>query len=128
MATNNRAFISFPVEDIALRDLLVGQGKSERTPFIFTDMSVKKPWDTMWKTQCLRKIKGCDGVIGLITKNTAKADGQIWELARGYEEGIPTLLIYGYPEDRPKNLPLSIRSHRIFTWSWSNIDAFLNKL
>jgi hypothetical protein len=128
MATKNRVFSSFAIEDVALRDLLVGQSRNAGSPFSFTDMSVKKPWDSMWKTKCQTKIKGCDGVIGIITKNTAQASGQIWELNCAYEEGIPTLLMYGYFGVRPKDLPSSIRSRRILTWSWSNISAFLNNL
>lgn len=128
MATKNRVFISFAIEDVTLRNFLVGQGKNKSTPFSFIDMSVKEPWDSMWKTKCRTKIKGCDGVIGIITKSTVKADGQIWELKCAYEENIPVLLIYGSSNDRPKNLPSPISSHRILTWSWSNIAAFLDKL
>jgi len=42
-------------------------------------MSVKEPWDEKWKTNCRTKIKGRNGVIALISKNTAKADGAKWE-------------------------------------------------
>ena len=37
-------------------------------------MSVKEPWDEKWKTNCRTRIKGRDGVIGLISKNTPKAE------------------------------------------------------
>ena len=128
MALTHRLLISFAVEDIRRRDLLVGQGRNEKTPFSFVDMSVKQPWDSTWKTNCRVKIKGCDGVIGIITKNTSKADGQLWELKCAYEERVPVLLIYGYSDDRPANLPEPVRGRRILTWSWPNIAAFLNSL
>lgn len=128
MAVKNRVFISFAIEDVTLRDFLVGQGRNKNTPFSFVDMSVKQPWDSMWKTKCRTKIKGCDGMIGIITKNTAKADGQIWELKCAYDEKIPVLLIYGSSDDRPGNLPASINDRRIFVWSWDNISTFLNKV
>ena len=70
-----RIFISFAKEDSNLRDLLVGQARNNNSPFEFVDMSVKQAWDSAWKTNCRRKIKGCDGVIALITKNTKNADG-----------------------------------------------------
>lgn len=127
MATKYRIFISFAIEDANLRDLLVGQGKNEKTPFSFIDMSVKEPWDSAWKTNCRTKIKGCDGLIGIITKNTPKADGQIWELKCAYEENVPVLLIYG-SDDRPANLPDPVKDKRILTWSWSNIANFLGKI
>jgi len=127
MAANNRVFISFAIEDANLRTLLVGQGKKENTPFSFVDMSVKEPWDSSWKTKCRTKIKGCDGVIGIITKNTPKADGQLWELKCAYEEGVPVFLMYG-TDDRPANLPDPVKGRLILTWSWPNIATFLNKL
>ena len=128
MATKFRIFISFAIEDAKLRDFLVGQGRNEKTPFSFVDMSVKQPWDNSWKTNCRTKIKGCDGVIGIITKNTPKADGQIWELQCAYDEQIPVMLMYGYSDDRPSNLPAPVAGKRILTWSWPNIASFLSKL
>lgn len=128
MATNNRVFISFAIEDKNLRDLLVGQARNESTPFSFVDMSVKKPWDSSWKTNCRTKIRGCDGVVGIITKNTSNADGQLWELNCAYEEGIPVFLIYGNSDDRPVTFSEPVKGRRIFNWSWSNIESFLDRL
>ncbi|MEI6167100.1 MAG: hypothetical protein WCS52_07885 [bacterium] len=127
MSKNNRVFISFAIEDANLRTLLVGQGKHEDTPFSFVDMSVKDPWDDSWKTRCRTKIKGCDGVIGIITKNTPKATGQLWELNCAYQEGVPVFLMYG-TEDRPATLPEPVKGRRILTWSWANIASFLDNL
>ena len=86
MATNKRIFIAFAVEDKTYRDFLVGQSKLKKSPFDFNDFSVKEPWDAKWKTNCRSRIKGCDGVIALISKNTAKADGQLWEIQCAYEK------------------------------------------
>jgi hypothetical protein len=127
MAADNRILISFAVEDTNLRTLLVGQARNESSPFSFVDMSVKEPWDSNWKTNCRTKIKGCDGVIGIVTKNTVKADGQLWELNCAIEEGVPVLLIYG-TDDRPANLPDPVKGRRILTWTWDNIVAFLDRL
>ncbi len=127
MAKNNRIFISFAIEDANLRTMLVGQGRNEKTPFSFVDMSVKEPWDSAWKTNCRTKIKGCDGVIGIITKNTVKADGQLWELKCAYEENVPVLLIYGN-DDRPANLPDPVKGRLINLWTWPNISKFMDKL
>lgn len=60
MATKNRIFISFALENKTSRDFLVGQAKSAKSPFEFVDMSVKQPWDSAWKTNCRTKIKGCE--------------------------------------------------------------------
>src|SRR5687768_5338330 len=127
MASKYRIMISFAIEDERLRDFLVAQGKNERTPFSFVDMSVKEPWSSEWKTNCRTRIKGCDGVIGIITNNTPKADGQLWELKCAEEEGIPVFLIYGHKDQRP-TLPAQLSGRQIYVWTWDNIAAFLNRL
>lgn len=127
MATKNRVFVSFAIEDANLRTLLVGQGRNENTPFSFVDMSVKEPWDNAWKTNCRTKIKGCDGMIGLITNSTPKAAGQLWELTCAYEESVPVLLVYGNT-DRPAYLPAPVTGRRIVTWTWANVKTFLDSL
>lgn len=47
-----RVFISFAIEDEKFRTFLVAQAKNENSPFEFTDMSVKEPWDSEWKKNC----------------------------------------------------------------------------
>jgi len=39
-------------------------------------VAIKAPWDDSSKTRYRTKVKGCDGMVGIITKNTPKADGQ----------------------------------------------------
>jgi len=126
MANAKRVFISFAIEDLSCRNMLVGQSKNSKTPFEFQDFSVKEPWDAKWKTNCRTKIKGCDGVIALISKNTAKADGQLWEIQCAYEEKIPTMLVW-VNEGRPK-VPALIDGKRINVWTWDNLEAFIDKL
>jgi hypothetical protein len=75
-----RIFTSFAIEDERMRNLFVGQARLERVPYELVDMSVKEPWSDSWKTRCRTKIKGCDGVVVLITKNLKQADGARWEI------------------------------------------------
>jgi hypothetical protein len=123
-------FISFAIEDKILRGFLVGQKKNARTAIEFTDYSVKKPWDSSWKTNCRARIKGCRAMIGIITHNTPKADGQLWELKCAIDEGLPLMLIHGYsdPKKRLSVLPTVISGRRINLWSEDNIVNFLNRL
>lgn len=90
-------------------------------------MSVKEPWDYNWKAQCRTRIRGCKGVIGIITNNTARASGQLWELSCAYEEQKPVFLMYGN-NDRPVNLPHPVAGRFINQWTWQNIARFLNAL
>lgn len=69
-------FVAFAVENRQYRDLLKGQSLNARSPLEYTDMSVKEPWDDSWKTRCRTRIKGCDGVVVLLSSNSLKADGQ----------------------------------------------------
>lgn len=128
MAKKNRIFISFAIEDKTLRDFLVGQARNEKSPFEFVDMSVKKPWDSAWKTNCRTKIKGCDGMLIIVTKNTKNADGQLWEIKCAKEEGIPRRGIWGHSDDKPATLPSELNGVKIVNWTWANIKNWLDTL
>ena len=123
-----RIFISFAKEDSNLRDLLVGQARNNNSPFEFVDMSVKQAWDSAWKTNCRRKIKGCDGVIALITKNTKNADGELWEIKCAKEEGNPCLGIWGNDNHYGVSIPNELSSSQMRDWTWSNISSWLNRI
>lgn len=80
MATKNRIFLSFAIEDAFARDFLVGQARNNQSAFDFVDMSLREPFDDSWKTRCRSRIKGCDGVIALLSRNTSRATGARWEV------------------------------------------------
>ena len=125
---NKRIFISFPEEDDYLRDLLIGQARNTNSPFDFTDMSVHKPWDSEWKTKCRTKIKGCDGLIAIITSNTFYANGQIWEIECAEDECVPILCIKTseyVPSDRTR---VRISNRRVYNWDWNTIKDFIDRL
>lgn len=128
MAANNRIFIAFAIEDKWARDYLVGQANNENSPFEFVDMSVKEPWDDNWKSRCRTRIKGCDGVIAMVSKNSANADGQRWEIWCSRDESKPIRGIYTTTEDRPQTLPKELDGVRVVGWTWSNIKSFLDAL
>lgn len=123
-----RIFISFAIEDARLRDLLKGQSKNENSPFEFIDMSVKKAWDLQWKTNCRTRIKGCDGVISIITKNTKNASGQIWEMKCAKEEKIPIIAIYGNEFHHGITIPVECGNIKLLDWKWDNISKWISNL
>lgn len=127
MATKNRIFISFAIEDASSRTLLVGQAKNEHSPFEFVDMSVKEPWDEKWKNQCRSRIKGCDGVIALLSTNTANAAGQLWEMKTANEEGVPLIGLYIDKNKKP-SIPEALKGKEIIEWTWPSIAAFIDSL
>ena len=125
----NRVFISFAFEDKFARDNLVYRAKQEHTPFEFIDMSVKGPWSLSWKTNCLTKIRGCDGVIAFISRNTPKSEGACWEIKCAIEEGIP---IKGFwvnrDEDDPFCKPVELDNRPVVDLTWDNIKNFIDSL
>ncbi|WP_300074212.1 hypothetical protein [uncultured Ruegeria sp.] len=123
-----RVFIAFAKEDEWARDYLRGQARNEKSPFEFVDMSVKNPYDERWKTQCRTRIRGCDGAIALVSKNTRSADGQLWEIKCCKQESIPLLGIFSTSDDRPSSLPSALTGVRVVGWSWSNIKNFIDAL
>ena len=123
---SKRIFISFAIEDENLRNMLVGQARNNNSPFEFVDMSVKQPWDHAWKTQCRTKIKGCDGVIAIVTNNSKNADGQIWEINCAREESIPVRGVWGHSDQTP--IIKSMDGIRTVYWTWDNIKNWLATL
>jgi hypothetical protein len=128
MASTNKVFISFALRDIKLRDQLLEQLNKEQTGLTFVDMPVKQSWEPAWKEECREKVTDCDGVIGLVTKNIVRADGQLWELRCAYEGKMPVLLIHGDSEKLPVKLPDPVGEREIDAWTPSTISAFLKRL
>lgn len=122
-----RIFTSFAIEDERLRDLFIGQARNEKVPYELVDMSVKEPWSSSWKTKCRTKIKGCDGVIVLITKNLKKADGALWEIKCAKEEKIPLLGVY-IGDANTDDAPIELYFVKKVNWTWDNIANFVNGL
>jgi hypothetical protein len=127
MARNNRVFIAFAMEDRHFRDFLVGQARNERTPFEFVDMSVKEPWDSGWKDKVRSRIRGCDGVIALVSLNTPRAAGARYEMQCALEEGVPMIGLNVKAGQLPVNVP-ELSHTRVIDWTWPGVAAFLNRL
>lgn len=123
-----RIFISFAMEDEGLRNLLRGHSRNPNSNIEFVDMSIKKPWDSMWKTNCRTRIKGCDGMISIITKNSKNASGQIWEMNCAKQEGVPIVGIYGNDEHSVIKVPSECGYVRLMDWTWANISNWISSL
>ncbi len=122
-----RIFTSFAIEDVRMRDLFVGQARHEKVPYDLVDMSVKEPWSSAWKTNCRTKIKGCDGVVVLISKNLKNGEGALWEINCAKEERIPILGVY-MTDCTSLDAPKELNGLRKVTWTWAKIADFVNGL
>ncbi|MCO7199189.1 TIR domain-containing protein [Pseudoalteromonas sp. OANN1] len=110
-----------------MRDLFVGQARKENVPYELVDMSVKEPWSDSWKTRCRTRIKGCDGVVVLITKNLKKADGAIWEINCAKDERIPLIGVY-IGGATANDAPAELNGVKKINWTWAGIASFVNGL
>lgn len=123
---NKHIFIAFASEDVRYRDLFVGQKQLKDTPFDFTDMSAKEPWDEKWKTNCRSRIKSCDGLVALLSRKTWSADGAKWKMKCAAEEGIPSLGVHIHKDDKGA-IPSELNGKTV-EWTWDGISKFLNSL
>ena len=121
-----RVFVAFAKEDERARDLLKGQSLHTNSTFEYVDMSVKEPYSTEWKDRVRTRIRGSDGVIALISKNTAAATGQIWEINCAKEEGKKLLGIWAYTDDRVR--PAVMTGQTLTEWTWPTITRFIDSL
>ena len=118
---NLKVFISFPIEDKKYRNFLVSQAKNNRSPFSFVDMSVKEPWESMWKKKCRQQIQQCDGMIALLSKNTWHSAGSRWEIKCATEEGVPVVGMHVKKDDKGAKPP-ELNGKKVIEWSWENLD------
>ena len=121
-----RIFVAFAKEDERARDLLKGQSLHVRSPFEYVDMSVKEPYSSAWKLRVRTRIRGSDGVIALISKNTARAAGEVWEIDCAKAERKKLLGVWAYSDDRAR--PTVMSGQRLVPWSWDTIAQFIDGL
>ena len=126
MADTKTVFIAFAKEDEGTRTMFSGQRVHSKTPFEFTDMSVKEPYKDEWKKRVRTRIKRSHGVIALISASTPKAKGQLWEITCAVEEGKKLLGIW--IEDGYRTKPAEMGGAPCKTWSWDTIADFVDGL
>jgi hypothetical protein len=127
MIDQKRVFVSFAIEDRLSKFLFTGQAKNASVPYKFVDMSVKQPWDSEWKKKCETRIKGCDGVIVLVSKNLKDARGACWEIKCARKNNITIRGIYidgATSRDKPDELDGVLCKE----WTWANVKAFIETL
>jgi hypothetical protein len=123
VTTSKTIFVAFAIEDERQRDFFKGQSLSPRAPYEFIDMSVKNAYDSDWQTKVRTRIKRSDGVVVLVSKNSAKSSGQKWEIACAKEESKPILGIWAYSDDRSVIAGVVTKA-----WSDKNISDFIDSL
>jgi hypothetical protein len=126
MAVQKVVFIAFAKEDERERNLFTGQRIHPRSPFTFTDMSVKDPYASEWKERVRTRIRRSAGVIALISSSTPKATGQLWEISCAVAEKKPLLGVWIEKGYRIK--PSQLGNARCIEWEWDGITRFIDSL
>jgi hypothetical protein len=126
MSDDKRIFIAFAIEDRSYRDFLKGQSLNTDSPFSYVDMSAKEPWDNSWKTNCRERIKGCDGVIALLSSNSMDSDGEKWEITCAKDEEIALIGVYIHSDD--SSYPSEMNGVKKIKWTWEGIADFIDGL
>ena len=123
MAEKKVIFVAFAIEDERQRDFLKGQSLNTKSPFEYTDMSVKEAYSSEWKERVRTRIRRSDGVIALVSKNSLTSSGQKWEIACAREEKKRVLGIWAYKDDRT-----NLEGVRTVEWTWDAIKDFIDSL
>jgi len=122
--SKTRAFISFASEDARIRDLFIGQGKHPDTPWEIHDWSLHEPFSEEWKTQTRARIKQCHVVIQLVGPLTAQAEGAIWEVNCGLEEGKKAFGVW-ISKDNHGLIPSCFKANNIIDWTWDGVAKMI---
>lgn len=125
--TKKRVFISFHMDDLHAKELLVEQAKSDKFDLEFINYALDEPFSDSWKTRCKERIKQTSVTICLIGEKTAFRDAVLWELDTSYdlENKVFGVRIY---RDKSHIVPEPIRRNgsKVLLWSISDIVAELN--
>ena len=84
-------------------------------------------WRNEYLPACRTKIRGCDGVVVLITKNLKQADGARWEIKCAKEENVPVIGVY-IGDATAGDAPVELNGIKKITWTWDGIASFVNGL
>lgn len=122
-----KIFISFALEDHPSRDTLIAQAKAAKSPFEFVFMPNKQPWIPMWKGKCRTVIRGCHGLVALLSTRSKNAEGVPWELECAREAAIPMLGVYINKADK-STPPAELSESRVIEWTWDEIAKFLAEI
>ncbi|MCK1714153.1 MULTISPECIES: hypothetical protein [unclassified Bradyrhizobium] len=121
--TDKVIFVAFAIEDVKIRDLIKGQALHTKTPFSYTDMSVKEAYDEEWKKKVRTRIQRSDGVLVIVSKDSLASSGQKWEIKCAKDEKRKVRGIWAYKDDRT-----NIEGVNTMVWTWDNIKDWIDTL
>ena len=126
MATTPRAFISFDFDhDEKLRDYLVMQARNNKSPFEFSNWSVKEPFTGDWKKKVRDRIVLTSLTVVICGYHTHTAVGVSTELEISRELRKPYFLLAGHPDNKCMKPKAARANDKLYRWTWENMDILL---
>lgn len=119
-----RVFISFDYDnDLALKNLLIGQARNPDSPFEVADFSLKETQpEHEWLQRARQAITRSDVFIVLLGTKTHGASGVRKEVKIANELGKTRFQLK--PQDTS---PESVEdAGRVYNWTWDNLKALLS--
>lgn len=124
MKSKKKVFVSFDYDnDLALKNLLVGQAKNEDSPFEISDWSLKEAApEKDWEKKALAKIKRSDMVIVVVGSLTHTACGVKKEVNMANNNNIKVIQIrqQGATYKRVDGAGV------LYEWTWKNLKKLLS--
>lgn len=123
--SKRRVFVSFDYDnDLALKNLIIGQSRLPDSPFAVADHSLKESApQALWEIKARRAISRSEIVLVMLGKRTRYAPGVLKEIRMAKALGKPTIQIIGY---RGGTIAWRIPgAGRVYHWSWPNLKKLL---
>jgi hypothetical protein len=124
-----RAFISYDYDhDRDLKNLLVGQARNGKTPFVIADWSIKVA-SRGWQSEAHQRIRRADLAIVICGHHTHTAVGVSKEIAIARDLDTPIFLLRGRTYGlvrRPRGA--SFMWDTLYDWSWENLQKMTAKV
>lgn len=125
-----RAFISFDFDNnLAHKNLFVGQIKNSKTPFSAEDWSSKEDLpQAEWEKLLKAKIGKCHLLIVLVGKSMGRATGVAKEIRFARDQDVPFFGVYVDGAGASSTLPTGLARNRSITWDWDKIAHAVDQM
>jgi antiphage defense system Thoeris ThsB-like protein len=112
------------MEDRWSRDFLVQHARSKTNDVEFSDYSVQDPFDSKWKTECVKRIAATKGTIVMIGSSTYASEAVLWEIAETARQGH---YMFGIQINRDKTyiVPTGLPERNVIRWNFEQIAVWL---
>jgi len=122
--SKKKVFVSYDFEnDRALKEFIVGQSLLPDSPFVISDLSLKRAApEAAWENVARSAIRRSDIVIVMVGPETYRAQGVLKEVAMARQDGIRIVQMIGYRDSSPRSV---LDAGRLYRWNWENLKNLL---